>query len=114
MSRHKGLQAEELACVYLREQGCTIVMRNFACRFGEIDIIALKEGVLHFVEVKSRQQVPPIYALTPIKLARIVKTIQVYWQTYPKTMPYCIDAVLIKGTLQNYTIEWLENIGFLE
>ncbi|WP_104751033.1 YraN family protein [Helicobacter salomonis] len=111
MSRHKGLQAENLACAYLRDHGYTIVARNFACRFGEIDIIALKEGVLHFVEVKSCQHGAPIHALTPTKLERITKTIQVYLQTYTNSMPYCVDAVLIQGTLQNYTIEWLENIG---
>ncbi|WP_235852434.1 YraN family protein [Helicobacter vulpis] len=91
-----------------------IEARNFACLFGEIDIIALQGGILHFVEVKYRKHTPPIYTLTRAKLARITKSIQVYLQSYPHDIPYCIDALLIRGSLQNYTIEWLENIGWLE
>ncbi|WP_120945530.1 MULTISPECIES: YraN family protein [Helicobacter] len=114
MSRDRGLAAEALACAYLVDRGCVVVARNFSCPFGEIDIIALRGGVLHFVEVKQRQHTSPIYALTRAKLARLAKTIQVYLQKHAHDMPYCIDALLIKGSLQHHTIEWLENIGWLE
>ena len=45
---------EELAEIMLLEKGYTILARNFRCRYGEIDIIAAKNGVLAFVEVKTR------------------------------------------------------------
>lgn len=49
-----GKRGEELAVKYLEQKGFTILHRNW--RFGryEIDIIALKDGILHFVEVKLR------------------------------------------------------------
>ena len=47
-----------------------MVERNFFSQFGEIDIIALKKGVLHFIEVKSGENFDPIYAITPSKLKR--------------------------------------------
>ncbi len=53
MSRAKGNLAEDKACKFLDENGFMIVERNFYSRFGEIDIIASKDEVLHFVEVKS-------------------------------------------------------------
>ena len=49
-----GCAGEELAALLLLQRGYRILARNFACRWGEIDIIAEKEGVLHFVEVKTR------------------------------------------------------------
>ena len=49
-----GRAGEELASMLLLQRGYHILARNFACRLGEIDIIAEKEGVLHFVEVKTR------------------------------------------------------------
>ena len=49
-----GVLGEELAEIMLLEKGYTILARNFRCRYGEIDIIATKNGVLAFVEVKTR------------------------------------------------------------
>ena len=49
-----GMLGEELAEIMLLEKGYTILARNFRCRYGEIDIIAAKNGVLAFVEVKTR------------------------------------------------------------
>ena len=49
-----GVLGEELAEIMLLEKGYTILARNFRCRYGEIDIIAAKNSVLAFVEVKTR------------------------------------------------------------
>ena len=49
-----GTLGEELAEIMLQEKGYKILAKNFRCRYGEIDIIALKNKVLAFVEVKTR------------------------------------------------------------
>ena len=49
-----GTLGEELAGIMLQEKGYKILAKNFRCRYGEIDIIASKNGVLAFVEVKTR------------------------------------------------------------
>ena len=49
-----GTEGEFLAARYLEKQGYTLVAQNFYTRFGEIDLIVLREGVLVFVEVKTR------------------------------------------------------------
>ena len=49
-----GTLGEELAEIMLMEKGYKILAKNFRCRYGEIDIIALKNKVLAFVEVKTR------------------------------------------------------------
>lgn len=56
MARHNdlGKQGEALAASYLQKRGYAILHCNWRHPPYEIDIIALKGAVLHFVEVKSR------------------------------------------------------------
>lgn len=48
-----GILGEDLACRFLMKQGFSIIQRNYWKKWGEIDIIAHKEGKTHFIEVKS-------------------------------------------------------------
>ncbi len=52
-TREKGNIGENVACIYLEKQGFFVQERNYLKKWGEIDIIAVKEGILHFIEVKS-------------------------------------------------------------
>ena len=49
-----GKLGEKKAAEFLEEKGYTIVERNFRHRRGEIDLIARKENLLLFAEVKTR------------------------------------------------------------
>lgn len=44
-----------MACDYLKKRDYKILERNFRCRSGEIDIIALDQDYLVFIEVKYRK-----------------------------------------------------------
>ena len=48
-----GKIGEETACKFLMKQGYQILLRNYLKKWGEIDIIAQKDQVTHFVEVKT-------------------------------------------------------------
>ena len=52
--KEAGRLGEELAALMLEERGYEILEKNYRCRFGEIDIIALRREILTFVEVKTR------------------------------------------------------------
>ena len=52
--RKLGAQYEEKAAAYLEGQGYTILHRNYRCRMGELDLVALDGEVVVFVEVKYR------------------------------------------------------------
>jgi len=53
--RAAGRAGEDAACAFLIENGYGVLYRNFRFgRYGEIDIIAQKAGVICFIEVKSR------------------------------------------------------------
>ena len=53
--RRKGDKGEEVAFLYLKNNGYKILDRNYENRFGEIDIIAQKDKEIIFVEVKTRR-----------------------------------------------------------
>lgn len=48
-----GKIGEDVACAYLKRKGYRILMRNYREKWGEVDIIAEKENIVRFVEVKS-------------------------------------------------------------
>ncbi len=51
--RKTGNLGEDLACRYLEKKGFAIIERNYWKKWGEIDIVAKREGKTHFIEVKS-------------------------------------------------------------
>jgi putative endonuclease len=63
--RATGVRGETFAYWYLRNQGYTIIARNFKTPGvkGEIDLIGYDDGVLAFVEVKTRAGTAPVQAL---------------------------------------------------
>jgi len=53
-NKDTGNKGEELAATYLEKKGYTIIARNWRYRHCEADIIASKNNMLHFFEVKTR------------------------------------------------------------
>ncbi len=49
-----GRWGEDRAARYLRHHGWTILARNYRCGRREVDIVASREGLVAFVEVKTR------------------------------------------------------------
>ena len=76
-----GQNGENLAAVFLSENGYVILTRNFRCRHGEIDIIAKNREVLVFIEVKTRTGQDfgsPAAAVTTKKQRQISKAAQYF------------------------------------
>jgi len=53
-NKTRGNHGEDMAAHELEKTGYTIICRNYRLKYGEIDIIAQKNNVLYFVEVKSK------------------------------------------------------------
>jgi len=109
MSRAKGSSGEEKACNYLRSLGFDIIDRNVYSRFGEIDIISVKDEVLHFIEVKSgKDYESAVQNITPTKLHRFLLTVESYLKKHQLDIPYCIDGVIVTPSgvthLENITL----------
>jgi len=107
-TRQKGSIAEDRAVSYLIERGFKIVERNFyARRFGEIDIIAVKEDIYHFIEVKSAtKDFNPIYNISFKKLNRVTNSVNYYLKFRNLDVIFSIDVIIISKN----GIEFLENI----
>ncbi len=106
MSRAKGFEAESRAAAWLSDQGFTIRDRNWLRKGGELDIVAEKEGVIHFVEVKSGEGFDPIYAFTPAKMAKVIRTAQQWLQAKRIDRPWCVDALIV----HDGEFELIENV----
>ncbi|MFP4562501.1 MAG: YraN family protein [Spirochaetia bacterium] len=48
-----GRLGEDRAEGFLEDNGFTVIERNYRTRRGEIDAVAVKNGVVHFIEIKS-------------------------------------------------------------
>ncbi len=107
MSRSVGDAAEQKAVDFLRSEGFRIIDRNVSSRFGEIDILAMKEEVLHIVEVKSAPTFEQAAAnVTPAKIRKILMTAETYMKRHRLDLDFVLDAVIISGG----KCELLENI----
>jgi putative endonuclease len=54
MPKELGRKGEEVACTYLASHGIGVLARNWRCRAGEADIIAVEDDDIVFIEVKTR------------------------------------------------------------
>lgn len=107
-----GKQGENLAVSYLTKHGYRILQRNFKVRYGEIDIIALYDHTLIFVEVKTREDTSfgaPEEAVTPRKLREVVRTAQFFKSLHPE-LPESMRIDVIAILLEGNSIRRLEHI----
>ncbi len=76
-----GERGERIAAISLMRQGFSIVERNVANKYGEIDIVAKKTGTYHFYEVKACTQgswFNPAENMTPVKRRKFLVSVEHY------------------------------------
>lgn len=80
-TRAIGNMYEELAVKYLADNGYNIIMRNFRCKMGEIDIVAVDSEVLCFIEVKYRKSNSVGFASAAVdkKKQEIIKKVAAFY-----------------------------------
>ncbi|MBU0723106.1 YraN family protein [Patescibacteria group bacterium] len=127
--KHIGDLGEEIACRFLERKGFAIKDRNYRKKYGEIDIIAVKDKELHFVEVKSvsrqknifqkdQNEYAPEDNVHPWKLKRLSRTIESYLLDSKKCpqneeepdWQFDIIVVLLYKDEKHAEIKFLQNI----
>lgn len=117
ISNPTGKLGEEIASKYLIKKGYKIIGKNFRKGYGEIDIIAIYQNILVFVEVKTRTT--DLFggakeSISRAKIHTLVNTAQFY-KLIHKNLPEAlrIDAILISLSPDNIeeNIEHIENIS---
>lgn len=86
IKKRRGRRGEDLACHFLRKKGFRILERNFRCKMGEIDIVAIGGEHLCFVEVKARTRTDygmPRDAVNRRKQLKLLRTAQFYLKLHP-------------------------------
>lgn len=113
--RRVGDIGENVACVFLLKHGFEILDRNYLRKWGELDIVARKGVVVHFVEVKSvsiNTQLRAEENMHPGKLARLHRAIQTYLMEKKIDSDWMLDLVVVKidEATRTAKAEILENI----
>ncbi len=96
----KGRKAEQRAVDYLTRRGYRILDRNVRFKEGELDIVAIHEGCLCFVEVRSRSSFffgTPEETISKKKQHRLLAAAKRYLQKHPRymDMPARFDVVSV-------------------
>ena len=120
--RKLGDIGENIACDFLKKRGFEIVERNYLRKWGEIDIIANRGDLLHFVEVKSvststvTHGTPDNYRpednMHPWKLKRLSRVIQTYLLDKKTDCDWQLDLITVKMDQEKRLarVELIENI----
>lgn len=134
--RKLGDIGENIACDFLKIRGFEIIERNYLRKWGEIDIITKKSGVIHFIEVKSVSRVTldepvthgtldesalrlrsgrgyrPEDNMHPWKLKRLSRAMQTYLLDRKLDCDWQLDLVTVKINQQNRKarVEIIENV----
>jgi putative endonuclease len=107
---------EQLACNYLEKRGWEMLARNYRTRYGELDIVARKEGSLVFFEVKTRSSIEygmPEEAVTEKKKEHLQNCAEAYIEEHPDVENnWRIDvlAIRVADDLDDPEVLWFENV----
>ncbi len=103
-----GNKGEEIAAVYLRKQGYSLLARNWRFRHWEVDIIASKQQFLHFIEVKTRYSLRygrPEESITKEKMKNLKNAAEEYQYQHPEWKYIQFDVIAL--TLVNEEVKEL-------
>ncbi len=95
-----GRKAERAASAYLEMRGYEILERNFRRPRCEIDIIARKDQVVQFVEVKYRRnddQGSGFDAITSTKLRQMARGAHIWVEESKWSGEYMLSAIEVSG-----------------
>lgn len=113
--RKKGDLGEEWAADYLKKQGYKIIQKNVSCRHGEVDLIAIKQKSLFFVEIRRKTTTSYGSALESLdrnKLKKFWRTAEYLYhknQEWQKRIPYLSVLTIDNDEDGNPKIEFLPN-----
>lgn len=99
----RGKAGEDLASAFLEQEGYSVLARNFHCRGGELDIVAVKGEILAFVEVRTRKKggmVSPAESVTAAKRNKIVTAAYAFLEQHSKpaeTLQPRFDLVTVEA-----------------
>jgi putative endonuclease len=108
-----GRKGEAIAARFLERLGYRIRARNYRCSVGEIDLVAIMEGYLVFVEVKTRtagKKLHPSLSVTPRKQAKVRQVGEHYCSHHPElTLQPRFDVIAVEVGGEAERVEHIVN-----
>lgn len=108
-----GRSAEQFAAEYLAKKGYKVLDKNWRTRFCEIDIVAKKNNIIHFVEVKFRRNNrhgSGLEAINFYKLRKMQFSAEIWVSANNWKGKYQLAAI---GVYPNGTVEFIDQIDCL-
>lgn len=109
-----GVWGEVYAARYLRDHKFKIITANYVCRFGELDLVVLKKGILSIVEVKARDEstdIRPMEAVDEGKQERLMMAAKSFLKYSKLDYPLRFDVceVYLDKEFKPTKINYIEN-----
>jgi len=94
-----GDRGEMIAWDYLLQNGFKLLEKNYRCKIGEIDVIAIKKKRIHIIEIKTRahnRRGRPEEAVGPQKQQKLIRLAEWYFKTKNQMeVPVSFDVLAI-------------------
>ena len=108
-----GKQGEDYTVGLLQEAGLRLIVRNYRCPKGEMDIIARDNETLVFIEVRTRRSSYSGWgeeSITQQKSQRLqaIASYYIQQQGYKSWPPMRFDVVAIRWMAENPEIKWIK------
>lgn len=110
-----GRQGEEWGADFLSSRGFAIRHRNWRSGTHEIDIVAEKNGCLHFVEVKLRSSGrygPPEVAVNKAKFGFLKQAAAAYLRQHPRFRNVRFDVLSVTNGKDGPAYYFIEDVFF--
>ncbi len=117
-ARVAGAGYEAIALTYLLRAGLVLIVQNFCCRYGEIDLVMSDSDTLVFVEVRYRRGArgalsfgDGVDSVSAAKRAKLVRAARMFLATQPRlaNRPCRFDVVGVAGDEAAPVLDWRPN-----
>jgi len=108
-----GKEIENLACAYLQQRGLRLIVANYPCKVGEVDLIMSDDQTLVFIEVRYRKNFnygDGAATVDKNKQRRIIKAATYYLQErnlYDKVL--CRFEIVAVSGVSKYELDWIKD-----
>lgn len=111
--RQRGQQAEDLALAHLQAHGLTLLMRNYRCSQGEIDLVLMDGATLVLAEVRYRAGCShggAAASVTSTKQQRLIRASQRLLMQHPALRHHAarFDVIAIAPGAAQPRIDWIK------
>ena len=113
MTHSSGAYWEERASQLIASRGAAVIARNYTSRFGEIDLIALDNERLVFIEVRYRSRSDfgsALASVSPAKQQKVLMTAQIFLASHEDycNRYYRFDIIAFDGPRDTVSAQWLK------